>query len=38
MTNGKSRHRWEDNVKMDLKNIGIEDVDWVHVTQDRDYW
>jgi hypothetical protein len=28
--------RWEDNIKMDLKKIGWECVDWIHLTQDRD--
>jgi hypothetical protein len=30
------RHRWEDNIKMDLKEVGWECVDWIHLTQDRD--
>jgi hypothetical protein len=29
------RHRWEDNIKMDHKEIESEDVDWIHVAQDR---
>jgi hypothetical protein len=29
---------WEDNIIMDLREIGWEDVDWVHLTQDRDQW
>jgi hypothetical protein len=29
---GRLRHRWEDNIRMDLR----EDVDWMHVAQDRD--
>jgi len=29
---------WEDNIKMDLKEIRWEDVDWMHVDQDRDRW
>jgi hypothetical protein len=24
------RRRWEDNIKMDLREIGFEDVDWIH--------
>jgi hypothetical protein len=28
---GKLRHKWEDNIKMDLKEIGCEGVDWVHL-------
>jgi hypothetical protein len=34
----RSRHRWEDNIKMDLREIGLEDVDWTHLAQDRDWW
>jgi hypothetical protein len=30
--------RWEDNVTMDLREIGWEGVDWMHLTQDRDQW
>jgi hypothetical protein len=35
---GRPRHRWEDNIKMDLMKIGFGDVDWIHLTQDRDRW
>jgi hypothetical protein len=35
---GRPRRRWENNIKMDLKGIGSEGVDWVHVPQDRDQW
>jgi hypothetical protein len=35
---GRSRHRWEDNIRMDLGETGWEDVDWIHLTQDRDQW
>lgn len=31
-------HRWQDNVKMDLKEIGWEDVDWFQLAQDDDQW
>jgi hypothetical protein len=31
---GRNRHRWEDN-KVDLKEIGWDDVGWFHVAQDR---
>jgi hypothetical protein len=31
---GRSRRRWEDNIKMDLREIGFGDVDWIHWTQD----
>jgi hypothetical protein len=30
--------RWEDNIKMDLREIGFGDVDWIHLAQDRDRW
>jgi hypothetical protein len=32
---GGSRHRWEDNIRMDLREIRWEEVDWLHLTQDR---
>jgi hypothetical protein len=32
---GKSRHRWEDNIKMYLKEIGWEVMDWICLAQDR---
>jgi K+-sensing histidine kinase KdpD len=32
------RHRWEDNIIMDLKDIGWEDVDCFHLAQDRIQW
>jgi uncharacterized protein YebE (UPF0316 family) len=28
-------HRWEDNIKMDLREIGYEVVDWIQLIQDR---
>jgi hypothetical protein len=31
-------HRWEDNIKIDLRKIGWEGVDWMHVAQNRDQW
>jgi hypothetical protein len=33
-----ARHsrRWDDNIKMYIKEIGWEDVDWIHFPQDRD--
>jgi hypothetical protein len=33
---GRSRRGWEDNIKMDLREIGFGNVDWIHLTQDRD--
>ena len=35
---GRSRRRWEDNVRMILKEIGINTRNWVDSAQDRDYW
>jgi hypothetical protein len=35
---GRPRHRWEDNIKMDLREIGFGDVDWIHLAQDRAQW
>jgi len=32
------RHRWEDNIRMDLREIWFECVDWMHVAQNRDQW
>jgi hypothetical protein len=34
----RTRHRWEDNIKMDLGEIGFGDVDWIHLAQDRNTW
>ena len=35
---GRSRRRWEDNIRMDLEEIGINSRNWVDSAQDRDYW
>jgi hypothetical protein len=35
---GRPRHRWEDNIKIDLLEIGWGDVDWIGLAQDRDKW
>jgi hypothetical protein len=35
---GRSRRRWEDNIKMDLMEIGFGDVNWIQWAQDRDRW
>ena len=35
---GRHRRRWEDNIRMDLQEIGINAGNWVDSTQDRDYW
>jgi hypothetical protein len=35
---GRPKRRWEDNIGMDLRDIGFGDVDWIHWAQDRDRW
>jgi hypothetical protein len=35
---GRARHRWEDNIKMDLKEIKWECKNWIELAQDRDKW
>jgi hypothetical protein len=35
---GRPRRRWEDNIKIDLREIGFGVVDWIHLAQDRDRW
>jgi hypothetical protein len=32
---GRPKRRWEDNIKMDLREIGFGDVDWIDLAQDR---
>ena len=34
----RPRSRWEDNIKMDLQEVGCGGVDWIEVVQDRDSW
>jgi hypothetical protein len=34
----RSRRRWEDNIKMDLQEIGCGGMDWIELAQDRDKW
>jgi hypothetical protein len=34
----RPRHRWEDKIRMDLRETGWEDVDWIHLDQNRDQW
>jgi hypothetical protein len=33
---GRPRRRWEDNIRMYLREIGFGDVDWIHLAQNRD--
>jgi hypothetical protein len=35
---GKPRRRWEDNIKMDLREAGWGGTDWIDLAQDRDRW
>jgi len=35
---GKKRHRCEDNIKMDLQEVGSVGMDWIDLSQDRDRW
>ena len=35
---GRSRRRWEGNIRMDLREMGINAGNWVDSAQDRDYW
>jgi hypothetical protein len=35
---GRPRCRWEDNIKMDLTEIGIDGAHWIRLAQDRAQW
>ena len=35
---GRPRRRWEDNIKMDLQEVGCGGADWIELAQDRDRW
>jgi hypothetical protein len=35
---GRPRRRWKDGIGMDLREIGLEGVDWTRLAQDRDRW
>jgi hypothetical protein len=35
---GRPRLRWEDGIRMDLREIGLGGVDWIRLAQDRDRW
>jgi hypothetical protein len=35
---GRSRRRWEDNIKTDHQEVGCGGMDWVELAQDRDRW
>jgi hypothetical protein len=34
----RPRHGWEDNIKMDLQEVGCGDIDWIELTQYRNSW
>jgi hypothetical protein len=34
----RPRHRWVDNIRMDLEEVGWGDVNWIYLTQDRNRW
>jgi hypothetical protein len=35
---GRPRYRWVDNIKINLREIGCNGVDWIDLAQDRDRW
>jgi hypothetical protein len=35
---GRSRHRWVDKIKMDLREIGWHGIDWIDLAEDREEW
>ena len=35
---GRPRHRWEDNIKMDIREVGCDPGDWIDLAKDRDQW
>ena len=35
---GSPRHRWEDNIKMDLRVVGCDPGEWIDLAEDRDQW
>jgi hypothetical protein len=35
---GRSRRKWKYNIRMNLREICLEGVEWIHVHQDRDKW
>jgi hypothetical protein len=35
---GRPRRRWEDNIKLDLREIGIDGANWIQLVQDRVQW
>ena len=35
---GKSTRRWENNIKMELREVSCDDGDWIDLDEDRDKW
>jgi len=35
---GRPRHRWDDNIKVDIQEVGCGGLDWIDVAQVRDRW
>ena len=35
---GRPRRRWDDNIKMDFREVGCGGMDWIELAQDRDGW
>jgi hypothetical protein len=35
---GRPRRRWEDVIRMGVREIGLGGVDWIRLSQDRDWW
>jgi hypothetical protein len=35
---GRPRRRWDDNIKMDLQEVGCGDMDWIELARDRSRW
>ena len=35
---GRHKRRWEDNIKMDLQEVGCGGMDWIELAEDRDRW
>ena len=35
---GRPKRRWEENIKMDLQEVGFGGMDWIELAQDKDRW
>jgi hypothetical protein len=35
---GRPKRRWEDNIRMDLQEVGCGGMDWIELAQDKDRW